>query len=73
VGTIGFTYPPGAYPLPPSPDLDGEKGEQVLRDAAASLVPAVGSLRDYNEFLAKRSDSRGLMWRGWSEMGAKTR
>jgi hypothetical protein len=65
VGTIGFCYPRGAYPLPPNPKLSGEKGEQALRRAAADLAPAVESLRDYNEFLAKRHASRGLLWRGW--------
>lgn len=65
VGTIGFTFPPGAYPLPPNADLSGEKGEQVIRRAVADLAPAVESLRDYNEFLAKRPVARGLLWRGW--------
>lgn len=65
VGTIGFTYPRGAYPLPSNPNLSGEKGEQVLRRAVVELTPAVESLRDYNEFLAKRVVSRGLLWRGW--------
>ena len=64
-GHIGFTYPTGAYPIPPDPDLSGEKGEDALRKTAAALAPAVESLRDYNEFLAKRWKTRGLMWRGW--------
>ncbi len=65
VGTIGFRYPPGACLLPPNATLSGEKGEQVLRRAVEDLVPAVESLRDYNEFLANRHESRGLLWRGW--------
>lgn len=64
-GHIGFTYPAGTYPIPPSPELSGEKGEEALRKTVAALAPAVGSLRDYNEFLAKRWEARGLMWRGW--------
>lgn len=64
-GAVGYTHPPGSYPLPPNPDLSAEAGAQVLRDAAGGLAPAVGSLREYNEFLAKRRRSRGLMWRGW--------
>ena len=69
VGAIGFTYPSGAYPLPPSPNLSGDKGEQALRDVTEELAPAVESLRDYNEFLAKRGSSRGLLWRGWRSIG----
>ena len=65
VGTIGFTYPKASYPLPPNPELSGEKGEEVLRRAASELAPAVQSLRDYNAFLAQRGVSRGLLWRGW--------
>ena len=64
-GRIGFTYPPGAYPISPNPELSGEKGEEVLRQTAAALALAVESLRDYNAFLAKRWTTRGLMWRGW--------
>lgn len=67
VGSIGFAYPKGAYPLPPNSNLSGEKGEQALRRAAAELAPSVESLRTYNEFLAKRTTSRGLLWRGWNE------
>jgi hypothetical protein len=67
VGSIGFAFPPGAYPLPPSAALSGEQGEQLLRRAVADLAPSVESLRAYNEFLARRSGSRGLLWRGWSE------
>jgi hypothetical protein len=66
VGTIGFAYPEGAYATPPNPNLSGEKGEQSLRQAAAALAPSVESLRAYNEYLARRSTSRGLLWRGWS-------
>jgi hypothetical protein len=65
VGTIGRVYLPGTYRLPPDADLSAEKGEQALRRAAAELAPAVASLRDYNEFLARRTNSRGLLWRGW--------
>jgi hypothetical protein len=65
VGTIGFTYPKDSYPLPPDSGLSGEKGEQVLRRAAAELAPAVAHLRDYNAFLSQRGVSRGLLWRGW--------
>lgn len=64
-GHIGFTYPAGGYPIPPNPDLSGEKGEAALRKTVAALAPAVESLRDYNEFLAKRWKARGLTWRGW--------
>jgi len=64
-GRIGFTYPVGAYPMPPNPELSAERGEEALRKTVAALVPAVQSLREYNEFLAKRWKSRGLMWRGW--------
>ncbi len=69
VGNIGFTIPKGTYPLAPDPNLSGEKGTQALRAAVAALAPAVESLRSYNEFLAKRSVSRGLMWRGWRDVG----
>lgn len=65
VGTIGFAYPIGGYPLSPNPDLSAEKGEEILRKAATELIPAVARLRDYNEFLAKRTSSRGMLWRGW--------
>ncbi|MCC6442858.1 MAG: creatininase family protein [Armatimonadetes bacterium] len=65
VGSVGFTYPPGAYPCPPEPGLSGEMGERALRQAARELTPAVESLRGYNEFLARRGGSRGLLWRGW--------
>lgn len=64
-GVIGFTYPAGAYPMQPNPNLSGEAGEEVVRKAAAKLAPSVAALRDYNEFLAKRHTTRGLMWRGW--------
>ncbi len=65
VGTIGFTYPAGAYPLLPNPNLSADKGEGVLRRAVTELAPAVENLRDYNEFLARRSVGRGLLWQGW--------
>ncbi len=65
VGAIGFTYPSDGYPLPPSETLSGEKGEQALREAAAELVPAVADLRNYNDYLTRRTNSRGLLWRGW--------
>ena len=64
-GRIGFTYPAGGYPIPPNPGLSGERGEEALRKTVAALAPAVASLRTYNEFLAKRCTTRGLMWRGW--------
>jgi hypothetical protein len=64
-GVVGFSYPEGGYPLAPNPELSGEKGEEALRAAAAGLASAVASLREYNEFLAKRGVSRGLTWRGW--------
>ena len=66
VGNVGFTFPPGAFPLPPNPGLSGEKGEALLRRAAEVLAPELESLRTYNEFLAKRRTSRGLTWTGWS-------
>ena len=64
-GQIGFTYPAGGYPIPPNPDLSGERGEDALRKTVIAPAPFVNSLRDYNEFLAKRQATRGLMWRGW--------
>lgn len=64
-GVVGFTYPQGAYPLPPNPALSGEKGERVLRRAAADLAPHLAGLRDYNEHLARRRSARGMTWRGW--------
>jgi hypothetical protein len=64
-GIVGFTYPEGAYPLPPNPALSGEKGERVLRRAAADLAPHLAGLRDYNEHLARRRSARGMTWRGW--------
>jgi len=64
-GVAGFRYPPGGFPVPPNPDLNPVAGEEALRAAVAALVPSVASLRTYNEFLAKRHASRGLMWRGW--------
>jgi hypothetical protein len=64
-GVIGYTYPAGAYPIPPNPNLSAEAGEEALRKAAAGLAPSVTALRDYNEFLAKRHAARGLLWRGW--------
>jgi len=64
-GQIGFTYPAGGYPIPPNPGLSGERGEEALRKTAAALAPFVDSLRDYNEFLARRWTTRGLMWWGW--------
>lgn len=66
VGNIGFTYPPGSYPIPPNPHLSGEKGETLIRTAVDAMAPDIDSLRTYNEFLAKRRTSRGLMWSGWS-------
>jgi hypothetical protein len=66
VGSIGFTYPPDSYPIPPNPDLSGEKGEALIRSAVDAMAPDIESLRTYNEFLAKRQTSRGLMWSGWS-------
>lgn len=65
VGTVGYMYPEEGHPLPPNPDLAGEKGEQALRRAVDDLAPAMESLRDYNAYLARRGVSRGLMWRGW--------
>ncbi len=65
IGTIGFTYPEGAYPIQPNGELSAEAGEKTLREAVTALAPAVASLRDYNDFLAKRSSARGLTWRGW--------
>ncbi len=64
-GVVGFRYPAGAYPLAPNPELSGEAGEKALRAAAVGFAPALASLRTYNEFLAKRHTSRGLLWRGW--------
>jgi hypothetical protein len=64
-GVIGYTYPAGAYPISPNPNLSAEAGEGALRKAAAGLAPSAGALRDYNEFLAKRHTARGLLWRGW--------
>ncbi len=65
VGVIGHTCPPGGYPLPPHAGLSAELGETVLRRAVTALVPAVASLREYNDFLSRRANSRGMMWRGW--------
>ena len=65
VGVVGHARPAGSYLVPPDPELSAEKGEAVLRRAAAEMVPAVASLRDYNEFLARRTSTRGLTWRGW--------
>jgi len=64
-GVIGFTCPPGGYQIPPNPKLSAEAGEEVLRRAAEAMAPWVESLRAYNEFLARRGVTRGLMWRGW--------
>ena len=64
-GVVGFTYPTSGFPIQPNPGLNPEAGAEALRESVAALVPAVASLRLYNEFLAKRKDSRGMMWRGW--------
>jgi hypothetical protein len=65
VGVVGHACPAGAHPIPPDPDLSAEGGERVLRQTVVELAPAVAALRDYNEFLARRGNSRGLLWRGW--------
>lgn len=65
VGVIGHDFPPGGCPVPPHAGLSAEMGETALRQAVTALAPAVASLRDYNDFLSRRTSSRGMMWRGW--------
>lgn len=64
IGIVGARYPKGYCPLPPTDRIDPDKGAELLRRVVAERVPALESLRAYNEYLARRG-SRGFIRGSW--------
>lgn len=64
IGIVGGYLPKGNHPVPPDEKLDPEAGERILRETAEAMVPALESLRTYNEYLSRRG-SRGFLKGNW--------